>query len=171
MYAMSVTNGDYGGLMKKMIMLLCVLSIQASLASETSLKCKSPLGSDVNAEIFFDNQGLMTKISINNEDGWKINKEDDDQTINPNALKLIPEYGILTELKRVSKVKEGTFNKATLKIATSKKPNGPATSESQLDIISDDGSGIAFLQFSSDKNSNAGNALFAGWGGFFYDCK
>ena len=156
--------------MKKIIMLLCVLSIQTALASETSLKCKSPYSADVNAEVFFDDQGLLTKFSINNEYGWEMSNEDD-QTIDQNVLKLIPNNGFLTAMKNTSKVKAGTYNKATLKIITSKKPNGPATTESQLEIISDDGAGVAFLQFSSDTNSNVGNALFAGWGGLYYDCK
>ena len=151
-----------------LIPLIAIFS-SASFAGVYILKCDSETPG-LKTEIIMGDYGEIDALRINGKISWKFDIDEDDQAVDYDVSPLIKDSGMLLKLKKLSKVKDGSYVRAKLKIVTPK-TGADVSTEDQLDIVSDDGAGIAFLQFINAKNQDVGNALWAGWAGFYFNCR
>lgn len=158
--------------LKILVLSLTFLFAGISFGSETSVLCSAVNVPGTSAQITYGEYGEIDNIKVNNIVSWSFDGSNESQTMFADVLPLIKDSGVLQELMKHSKVKKGTYKTATLRIIVSKPtPNRTLSAEEQLEIIGDDGAGIAFLQFRDGAQKDVGNALFAGWAGIYNNCK
>lgn len=108
--------------------------------------------------------GTMEVFTMNNGDVQTL-------TTKAEANEMVELSPFLTGLRQASGVTN--YAKTQINLITTKEVGSTqkVTAEEQLEILADDGAGIAFIEFSNRENRVVGNALFAGWAGIFTECK
>lgn len=159
--------------MKNAFVLIGLLFLSFGLqASEKLVQCESLVAdsSFLEARVFSD--GSVRNLEYNLNPFWSLDEMEATMTVTKNPLLYAVNYPIIQHLFKYSGVKKEDIGSATLAVSVEKAyPEAKPSLETQLEIVSDDGAGVLYLEIKNKKGQMIGGSVFAGWGGFFENCK
>ena len=167
--------------MKALSTLVLGFALQASsgamAAAIPDLTCTTiDTTSKLEVTVKFSSPNVIDEISTGGSVVWKSAPGKFDQGFSADSMTLARGSQFLQMLGLHLGPSVGTLDKLEVTLITSAPDSGTPTGtlptmERQIDKISDDGAGIAFMNAKDVSGASVGTVLFVGWAGAFNNCR